>query len=203
MAEKIIRSHRARVIAAKKLISEDSSYKDQLISFIDREAFVEFFLLEDILRLYEKRLEKEKAQTPIGRPAILAHEANLKKFTAIINVFNAAIGVARASIDSGDYKKVWKAIHEGALMVAANSVKNLPQLRELAIELLKDLSSDTIYAEGVVHGIDEDLDDLQAHEENVRKVNGIPTMGEIEAVISAAEAAIPDAKTKSKLNTNI
>lgn len=203
MADKTIRTHRERVKQANDMLKNHSRYSHERISIIDREAFVEFYLLEDIVTLYEKRLEGEKNYNPIGRADEKGRCTNIAKFSAIINVFNAAIGAARAAISSGDYKKVWRAIHEGPLVVAANSVRYLPKLREMAVELLCELSKDMSDAEVTAHGIDEDLDDLEAHEANVRNVKGIPTIADIEEVIRAAELAIPDKKGKSRLNNNI
>lgn len=205
MAEKILRSHRARVRQAKETLKNNERYRGQRISIIDREAFVEFYLLEDIVRLYEVRLANEQNYHSDGRLDEMARQRNMKKFSAIIDVFKAAVGAARAAIDSGDYKKVWKAIHEGALMAAANSVKNLPELKKMAIELLRELSEDMVVAEDLSHGLDEDLDDLEAHEENVRRSKNLPfTRDEIEEVIRAAEAVIPDKKSKkaSRLDPN-
>ncbi len=203
MAEKTIRSHRARVKQANYTLTNNPRYKRERISIIDREAFVEFYLLEDIVKLYNIRLEEEQAYVPQGRADEKGKQSNIEKFSAIISVFNAAIGAARSAINSGDYKKVWKAIHEGALMAAAGSVRNLPELRKLAIELLRELSSDMIVAVGEATALDEDLDDLDAHEANVRSVEGLPpTMAEIEEVIRAAEAAIPDRKKNSRLDPN-
>ena len=203
MAEKTIRSHRARVKQANDTLKNNPRYKRERISLIDREAFVEFYLLEDIVKLYNTRLREEQAYTPQGRADEKGKKQNVEKFSAIIAVFNAAIGAARSAINSGDYKKVWKAIHEGALMAAANSVRSLPELKSLAIELLRELSEDMVVAVGVSHELDEDLDDLEAHEENVRRVKDLPpTMDEIEEVIRAAEAAIPDRKKTSRLDPN-
>lgn len=203
MAEKTIRSHRARVKQANDTIKNNPRYKRERISIVDREAFVEFYLLEDIVKLYNSRLQEEEAYIPQGRADEKGKQANINKFSAIISVFNAAIGAARSAINSGDYKKVWKAIHEGALMAAANSVRSLPELRKLAIEMLRELSADMIIAESEAHGLDEDLDDMEAHEANVRTVKGLPpTMDEIEDVIRAAEAAIPDRNRNSRLDPN-
>lgn len=203
MAEKIIRSHKARVKQANEMLKNNPRYKGESISIFDREAFVEFYLLEDIVKLYNIRLKEEQAYIPQGRADEKGKQINIEKFSAIINVFNAAIGAARTAINSGNYKKVWKAIHEGALLAVAKSVRNLPEMRELAIELLRELSADMIEAVSVSQGLDEDLDDLDAHEANVRSVKNLPpTMDEIEEVIRAAEAAIPDRKRNSRLDTN-
>ena len=203
MAEKIIRSHRARVRQANETIKNNPRYKRERISIVDREAFVEFYLLEDIVKLYNIRLREEQAYIPQGRADEKGKQSNIEKFSAIISVFNAAIGAARTAINSGDYKKVWKAIHEGPLMAAANSVRSLPELRALAIELLRELSADMIVAVSEANELDEDLDDLDAHEANARSVKNLPpTMDEIEEVIRAAEAAIPDRKRNSRLDPN-
>ncbi len=142
MKEKIIRSHRERVRQANYMLKTNPGYKNECISIIDREAFVEFYLLEDIVKLYNVRLKEEKERVIQVQIDEKDKIQNIENFTAIINIFNAAIIAARSFINSGDYKKVWKAIHEHALMAAANSVKNLPELKELAIELLRELSSD-------------------------------------------------------------
>lgn len=203
MAEKRIRSHRARVKQANEMLKSNPRFKYERISIIDREAFVEFYLLEDIVKLYNMRLKEEQAYIPQGRADEKGKSLNIEKFSVIINVFNAAIGAARTAINSGNYKKVWKAIHEGALMAAANSVRNLPELRKLAIELLRELSTDTVDAVNEGLALDEDLDDLDVHEANVRRVKNLPpTMDEIEEVIRAAEAAIPDKKRNSRLDPN-
>lgn len=201
MAEKTIRSHRARVKQANNTLKNNPRYRRERISLIDREAFVEFYLLEDIVKLYDTRLREEQAYIPQGRADEKGKKQNIEKFSAIIAVFNAAIGAARSAINSGDYKKVWKAIHEGALMAAANSVRSLPELKSLAIELLRELSEDMVVAVEVSHELDENLDDLDAHEENVRRVKGLPpTMDEIEEVIRFAESVIPDRKKSSRLD---
>ncbi len=202
MSEKIIRSHRARVKHANATLKNNPRYKRERISIIDREAFVEFYLLEDIAKLYNIRLKEEQAYVPQGRADERGKKANIEKFSAIISVFNAAIGAARTAINSGDYKRVWKAVPERLLMVAANSVRTLPELRMLAIEMLRDLSADMVVALEESAALDEDLDDLDAHEANVRSVKALsPTMDEIEEVIRAAEAAIPDKKKVSRLDT--
>ncbi len=201
--QKFIRSHRARVKQANETLRNNPRYRGERISIVDREAFVEFYLLEDIVKLYNIRLREEQAYVPQGRADEKGKRQNIEKFSAIIAVFNAAIGAARSAINSADYKKVWKAIHEGALMAAANSVRSLPELKSLAIELLRELSEDMVVAVDVSHELDEDLDDLDAHEENVRRVKDLPpTMDEIEEVIRAAEAAIPDRKKTSRLDPN-
>lgn len=203
MEEKAIRSHRARVKQANDALKNNPRYRIERISIIQREAFVEFYLLEDIVKLYKIRLKNEQAVITQGRTDERGKRSNIEKFSAIISVFNAAVGAARAAINSGNYKRVWKAIPEGKLMAAVNSVRNLPKLRKLAIKLLRDLSFDAMEAVNEAHEVDESLDNLDAHEANMRRVKNLPPpMDEIEEVIRAAEAAIPDRKRNSRLDPN-
>lgn len=203
MAEKTIRSHRERVKEANNTIKYHPYYKTNNISIIDREAFVEYYLLEDIVKLYTQRLDREQKRVTYGRLGEKSRITNIEKFSAIIDIFNAAADVAIGEINSGNYKKVWKAIPEGALMVAAGNTKNLYKLKDMAIELLRELSKDRTDAQETVQKMNEDADALDAHEANVRKVKGLPTVEDIEEVIRAAELAIPDKKVKSRLNNNI
>ena len=130
-------------------------------------------------------------------------DKNIEKFSRIIDVFNAAIGSALAAINSGDYKRVWKAIPEGALMAAANSVRNLPVLRKIAVEMLRDLYNDAYEASSISYGLEEDIQELDEHDANIRSFNDISLTPEsIEEVIRAVEAAIPDKKSTTKVNPN-
>lgn len=169
---KTIRSHKERVKRAKELIETDAKYSGERISIIDREAFVEFFLLEDIVALYEKRLDSERSYNPQSKAGERARGANIEKFEALLNVFRSAIETAKSMIDSGNYTQVRKAIPEGALMVCANSVKYLPYLKKIAEEMNRDLSDERFLALGASYGLDESMEEQDAHDENVRRVKG-------------------------------
>ena len=52
---KTIRSHRARVRQANEALKNDPKLSKERISIVDREALVEFYLLEDIVDLYQVR----------------------------------------------------------------------------------------------------------------------------------------------------
>lgn len=110
-----------------------------------------------------KTKEKKAYAIHNERTNELKSRQNIEKFSAIIDLFEKAIDVARVAIDSGDYKRVWKAIPEGHLMTVAKSIKHLPELKNIGIDLLRELSD----------GIEGEA------------------MAEIEEVIRAAEAAIP------------
>lgn len=200
--QKFITSHRFRV----KRAEEARKNSPEKISIFDREAFVEFYLLEDIVRLYEYRLEMEKKKNVETRAGEMAKKRNIEKFTALINIFKSAIEIAWGEITSGNYKAVWKAIPEHALMVAANNLKYLPELRDLAVRLLKTLSEEALEAVGQSVAFDESLDDIEAHDANVRTVRGLPSEAEIDEIIRAVEVAIPNEvagkKSKPKLNDN-
>ena len=194
--QKFITSHRFRVSRAKRAIQNSP----ERISIFDREAYVEFYLLEDIVRLYEYRLEAEKRKVVTTRAGELGKNRNIEKFSAIINIFKSAIEIAWSEITSGNYKNVWKAINEHALMIAAGSMKNLPELRQLAVALLKELSEEALAATQENAEFNEQLDDLESHEANVRSVRGLPSAEEIDELVRAAEVAIPDERTNRTRN---
>lgn len=191
-----ITSHRARVKKANEALKD----WDEKVSLFDREAFVEFYLLEDIVRLYEHRIKKEELKVVETRAGKMSKERNLTKYAALIRIFKSAIEVAWGQIDSGNYKPVWKAIHEGALMSAAGNLKNLPEMRDLSVELLRELSKEAMSASREELALDEGLDDIEAHEANVARMTNIPTPSEIEEIIAEVERAIPDTKPNSRLN---
>ena len=192
MAEKLITSHSSRVKRAKEYVKNSP----ERISIFDREAVVEFYLLEDIVRLYEWRIEQESKKTVQTKGGEMAHKRNLAKFTAVVNLFKSAIEIAWSEITSGNYKAVWSSIPEGALMKAAGSLKYLPELRDLATRMLRRLSEEAIIATSESEALDEDLAAIESHEENVRKVKGLPSEAEIDALIKAVEIAIPDMDVK-------
>ena len=199
--QKFITSHAFRVKRAEKIRKESP----EKISIFDREAYVEFFLLEDIVRLYEHRLEVENKKKVDTRAGQMAKERNVRTFTAIIGVFKSAIEIAWSEITSGNYKSVWKNIPERPLMMAANSLKYLDNLKKLSVEMLKGLSDEALEAARQAASLDESLDDIESHEDNVRRITGLPSAAEIDAVIRAVEVAIPsaDGTVKSKLNPNV
>lgn len=198
----IIRSHKARVKQANDTLKTNPRYMNERISIFDREAFVEFYLLEDIERLYRMRLANEEAYVPQGRADERGRTANIARFKAIISLFQSAIGACRAAISAGLYKAVWKAIPERALMVAANSVKRLPVLREIASDILRDLYKDETFVELLVKGMEEDLDDYDINDKNTREYYQLPTQDEIDEIIRSAEEIIPDKKRNNKVNPN-
>lgn len=200
---KFITSHRVRVARANELINQ----LPERISIIDREAYVEFFLLEDIVRLYEYRLNQERKKNVETKAGEMTKERNIRKFSAIINIFKSAIEIAWGEISSGNYRAVWSSIPEHALMVAANSLKYLPKLRMIAVKMLKNLSTEALDATNQSVVFDESLEGIEDHEVNVRAVKNLPSEDEINAIIRVAEDVIPDDKVRLKkdesINTNI
>ncbi len=186
-SQQFITSHSERVKKAKKAIEHYET-----TSIADREAFVEYYLLEDILHLYQYRLEKEQRRVVDTRAGEMAKKRNIDRFGAIVQIFSAAVDIAGSALNSGDYKSVWKAIHEHSLIVAARNVKNLPEMRKLAIEMLKELAGAANEAVAEAVGMDEDLDAVESHDANVRKVLGLPSQDEVEQLIRVAEKVIPD-----------
>lgn len=197
--QKFITSHRHRVQKADEWVKR----QPERLSVFDREALVEFYLLEDIARLYEYRLDQEKKKVVETRAGEKVKKVNIEKFTAILKLFKSAIEVAWGQITSGNYSVVWGAIPEHALMMASSNVKNLPELRKLAVRLLRRLTDEALVATEASVGLEEDLDDIDSHEANARSVKGLPSSEEIEAIIKAVEVAIPDKNTAAHTRANI
>ena len=65
---------------ANETLKNNPRYKRERISIIDREAFVEFYLLEDIVKLYNIRLKEEQAYVPQGRADEKGKRANIENF---------------------------------------------------------------------------------------------------------------------------
>ena len=193
---KFITSHRTRVRRAETA-RKNSPEK---ISIFDRDAYVEFYLLEDIVHLYEYRLDTETKKNVTTRAGEMAKVRNIKKFNAIIKIFTSAIEIAWGEITSGNYKAVWSSIPEHALMVAANSLKYLPELRAIAVKMLKNLSNEALEAAKERVALDDSLDEIEDHEANYRSVKNMPSEDEIDAIIKAVEDIIPDKKAKQNRN---
>lgn len=173
MTENIICSHRARVRQANETLRSNLQYSIQRISIIDREAFVGYFLLEDIVRLYNYRL-KEECHYPSSRQ-------NEKNFRAVIDLFNTAITLAYFAIEHGEYKIVWRSIDQKRLMTSAKSVKKMPKLMKLGVKLLRELSE--ISAKAL--DVRQERDDLDV--KDFRNEYFFPTVDDIEEVIRVAE----------------
>lgn len=196
----IITSHRSRV----KRAEEYRKKSPERISIFDREAFVEFFLLEDVLKLYEYRLSKLTNKTAETRSGIMAQQKNIEKYINIINLFKSIIEIAEGQIYDGNYKAVWQSIPEHPLMVAAGSIKHLPELRAIATKMLRDLYDETIKVIEQNALLEESLDEIESHDRNYRTIKDLPKADDIENLIKAAEIAIPNVatKTKSRINPN-
>lgn len=200
--QKFITSHKVRVMRAKEEIERFPFH----VSIIDREAFVEGYLLEDIVRLYEYRVRETEKLNPVTPAGIKAKRLNLEKFNAIIRIFNSCNEVAKAQIWSGNFSVVWKSIPEHPLMVAAGNVKNISKLREMAVSLLRALVDETIYIGSENKELDEEIADLDEHEANARKVYNIPSPEEAEELIREVDAAFADdidVKGKRNIKPNL
>lgn len=182
--EKFITSHKSRV----KRANEYRATSPERISIIDREALVEFYLLEDVLRLLEWRLGESirdykdvtEQNEPFGKQAT---QSNIATFTAMIDIFKATINVSRAQIRCGNYKAVWRAIPEHVLMTAANQVGNLKILKDIVIGMIKTLMEEALEAQGIKMTLDEYLRSAQSHDANVRAVKGLPSPEELKKLI--------------------
>ena len=194
---KYIRSHRQRVKQANKTIRTNEHYKRERISIIDREAFVEFFLLEDILLMNETRLKIAKGERMKSTSGEKSNRKQIERYEAYIELLQSAIEQAKLAIDSGNYSIVWKSIPEHALMTKASSLKNLEQLKDMTVGILERIFADTRDAVGTVDELNRAVDRLESHDENARRVADIPATTEekIADVIRRANEAFSDATT--------
>lgn len=196
--KKFVTSHRIRVKKAKMALA-DSPEK---ISCFDRQAFVKFYLLEDIVALYQYRLRNEEAKMLTTRAGEMTRERNIEKFKAIITVFESAIEVAWGAITSGKYKVVRRAVKEYALQTAVGDIKYLPKLRSLAVEMLKELSDEMLVMAEEQATLNRSLDDIEKREKAYMNQSSMPSSAEITKLIESLEDIIPDEKPKRKFNYN-
>ena len=171
------------------------------VSLIDREAFVEYLLLEDLKKFYEDRLEAVKHPNAPGestRAGQMAKAMNVEKFSAMCELFKSATDVAAHRLLDNDFSSVWRAIPEHALLTASSNVKNLPKLRAIVVDLLRELQEAQLASVAEVKKLNEALDDVEAHDANARLVCDLPDPSVIEETIKAAELAIPDAPAKKQ-----
>ena len=187
---KFITSHTSRVQRAE-MFRERSPEK---ISVFDREALVEYYLLEDITRLYRYRLQQanEKLARGMKTPdGIRGTKKNIEKYKAVIAIFECAMELAWCAIEAGNYKVVWSSIPEGPLMAAAKDLKYLPQLRDLSIKLMRDLLEEATFASEEWSIVRKDIDALVAHVKKAREEKA-PQSSDAENAIAAIKRAIAD-----------
>lgn len=143
-------------------------------------------------------------KTAETRSGIMAQQKNIEKYINIINLFKSIIEIAEGQIYDGNYKAVWQSIPEHPLMVAAGSIKHLPELRAIATKMLRDLYDETIKVIEQNALLEESLDEIESHDRNYRTIKDLPKADDIENLIKAAEIAIPNVanKTKSRINPN-
>lgn len=199
--QKLITSHGFRVKRAKEYVANSP----EKISLIDREAIVEFYLLEDIQRLYIYRLNKAIQSPPSQtRDGAMSSAMTQKILQSTLHLIKSAIEVAANKINMGSYSDVWKAIPEGALMRAASNIKYLEKMKEMLSDLLGQLSPEALQAVQIVMQRDEELDEIRDNEANYCAHFGI-SLEEFEAITnpsasSVTAAAMPKSKLNPKLN---
>lgn len=191
--EKIITSHRYRVKRANETIKEWPIK----VSIFDREAFVEFYLLWDIIELYEHLIKVQKARQPATARGEESKARTLELLNAILAVFKTAADICEDQLYLGHFKNVWGSINEHALKRAARKTGNPSVMAKLAIKLLKDIYAEAADATKTVCDMDDEAERNKKHDANVRTVRGIPSREEIDAIIADIEDSID-----SNTNTN-
>lgn len=199
--QNMIRSHSERSRKAEELRQK----LPVRASIFDKEAITEFLLLEDLVNLYKTLMELEEGRTTTTRQGEMARTRSIAAYAALIKVFKAAQEICETEIYGGNFKAVWGAIPERALMKAANKVKLMPQMRMIATRMLDGLSRNMMLAASEAMALDDDADMIEINENNTRKIKGLPSASDIEAIIREVELAIPDvvaAKRSARKNIN-
>lgn len=143
----IIHSHRARIAEAKDWIRRDGLR----CSIFDREALVEFLLLEQVKAELEHRMirfksDYETAESLLGKNAL---EGKMVTTENTIKILTSVIEVLRAFIYDEQYSLVWKVIPEHVLMKAATNTKKIKELLFVVTAIGDDTYDKALEVEGV------------------------------------------------------
>lgn len=200
--DKFISNHKTRVQRANEYVRKSP----ERISIFDREAIVEFYLLEDIERLYKYRQDRVAERLPETEEGRIYRELQYEKLGYLLCMLKACIEVMQGKIQEGEFSDVWKAIHEHALMMAAGREKYLNQLISLVEEMLKDIDETTLEIARNRKEQGEFIKELRDHDINVRKYYDLPANEDscehINDVAQAADATVPNDANKSRLDPN-
>lgn len=202
MAEKTIRSHRERVRHANYIIKEDAFFRRMRISIFDREAFVEFFLLEDLLRHYKIIYDDISSKRKETREGKFHQEKQLEKIRYAIYMLKKCIEIMQDKLSSGAFSEVWKAIREHQLMVAAGKLKYLDNLVKLIEEMLKEVDAEALEAARKKLAANEFMDDLENHDKNVRSYYGLESESTINEIVKPMDDDVKEDSKESKGTIN-
>lgn len=197
MTSTFITSHYKRVIKANNAIK----YSPEINHRKAKNAYVKFYLLEDILELYKYRLTIEEEKVLNTHAGEMAKARNTEKFKAVVTIFESVIEVAWSAIISGKYKVVKCAIKERALIAATGNINCLSKLRELAVNMLKELSNEVLIAEEEKYNFDKSLDNLEKYEQQYHNCCEWLSAQKVKDLIKEVEEAIPYEKARYKDNT--
>lgn len=203
MAEKTIRSHRARAKQAKYILKYDEYFSTVRVSVFDREAFVEFLLLEDVRNHLVNTHKYVKSQKKETREGVFYQKKQLETIHYLIYMLNKCIDIMHGKLSSGAYSDVWKAIHERQIMVAAGNIKYLDDLVALVETMLSDVDKDALEMAKRKRASEEFMDDLEAHDANVRAYFGLESETIADVVDPEEVASVMGSyDPKSKPNKN-
>lgn len=190
-----ITSHSFRRKRANDVVARSP---ERISVFGDREALVEYYLIEDIIHLYEYRLKQvlnDPASTKGGK---IGASKSAQKYTALLNIFKTIGDLSRILLHEGNYTAVRTAIHERALMRAAGKMKYIAKMKNMAIDIARSLSQECLDVWAANTEMEEEFDIVEMTEEDLRTVRGLPSQDEVAALIRELETAIPDDAPKKK-----
>jgi len=187
---KIIRTHKERVRAAEHFRKNVSRER---ISIIDREAYVECYLLEDMRRLYELRLQEALADDKIVTSFGVSAQINfIGQLTSLVEVLSSCIEAAKYIIKAGKYSLVWMAINESALMRASKKMEGMEQVLEMALKLDKELQEGRLKADEYLKALKEGKKENDRHIDNTRAVRGVKRNDAVPAAQMQSVASVVD-----------
>ena len=194
---KFITSHTERVRRAK----EFASHFPIKLSRISLEAYVEYFLVEDVRRLYEYRHSVVKSRKKVTQEGVFYQKKQLEKINYLIYMLDKCLDVLEGKLDDGAYSDVWRAIREHQLKVAAGNLKYLDELIKLTEGMLKEVDDEALQlAQKMLVG-NEFIEDLESHDANVRRVMGISE--DVGEEINEVDAPKSDRVQNKKSTPNI
>ena len=162
-----IRSHAERVKKANEYVKKFRA-EGKSINIFDREAIVEYLLLEDLCNYAKDNVVELSSKG--GR---LAASTKAREYAALAKGLQTLTEVVYLKIQNGEYSSVWKMIPEHILMKMARSQKYLTQFIAIVTDMLKESKNDMQFAEFGYQKVDEEIDRIEAEIKNMDEINSV------------------------------
>lgn len=203
-----IRSHAERVKKANEYVKKFRA-EGKSINIFDREAIVEYLLLEDLCNYAKdnvvemRAIVEGKGKKLSSKGGRLAASTKAREYAALAKGLQTLTEVVYLKIQNGEYSSVWKMIPEHILMKMARSQKYLMQFIAIVTDMLKESKNDMQFAEFGYQKVDEEIDRIEAEIKNMDEINSVgglenvldplfdPESDENKAFINALDDNVP------------